>query len=202
MTSECLLYLSLSRRLMGFLVSLVVILFEVKNSWWLYKGLSKDDYQLTGALSHVLPIMISVMTSKWVGDALGKDGIYAVWIAMRRYPWLPPVDYRDRGETGATLMKPLGSLFVIEDGKTTVKEMIQLLKKHDFHGFPVVDRHSEFVGYATREELQLAICSSFIPAPSRFPSSHYSSECVAFRGSPYQQANLHIFTEPPTDTCR
>ena len=31
MTSECLLYLSLSRRLMAFLVSLVVILFEVKK---------------------------------------------------------------------------------------------------------------------------------------------------------------------------
>jgi len=44
MTSECLLYLSLPRRLMEFLVSLVVILFEVKNLWWLYKGLSKDDY--------------------------------------------------------------------------------------------------------------------------------------------------------------
>lgn len=126
-------------------ISLVVILFE-----------------LTGALSHVLPIMISVMTSKWVGDALGKDGIYAVWIAMRRYPWLPPVDYRDRGETGATLMKPLASLFVIEDGKTTVKEMIQLLEKHEFHGFPVVDRHSEFVGYATREELQLAISNALL----------------------------------------
>ncbi|KIK08951.1 hypothetical protein K443DRAFT_671998 [Laccaria amethystina LaAM-08-1] len=126
-------------------ISLVVILFE-----------------LTGALSHVLPIMISVMTSKWVGDALGKDGIYAVWIAMRRYPWLPPVDYRDKGETGATLMKPLASLFVIEDGKTTVKEMIQLLEKHDFHGFPVVDRHNEFVGYATREELQLAISTALL----------------------------------------
>lgn len=122
--------------------------------------------------------MISVMTSKWVGDALGKDGIYAVWIAMRRYPWLPPVDYRDRGETGATLMKPLGSLFVIEDGKTTVKEMIQLLKKHDFHGFPVVDRHSEFVGYATREELQLAICSSFIPVPSRLLSPHFLANAL------------------------
>jgi hypothetical protein len=146
--------------------------------------------------------MISVMTSKWVGDALGKDGIYAVWIAMRRYPWLPPVDYRDKGETGATLMKPLASLFVIEDGKTTVKEMIQLLEKHNFHGFPVVDRHNEFVGYATREELQLAICSFSIPVPSRFLGSYYCSDRVAFRGSLYQQANLHIFTEPATDTCR
>lgn len=39
-------------------VSLVVIVFE-----------------LTGALSHVVPIMIAVMTAKWVGDAFGKEGI-------------------------------------------------------------------------------------------------------------------------------
>lgn len=74
--------------------------------------------QLTGALSHVLPIMISVMTAKWVGDAFGKDGIYSVWIAMRKYPWLPPVDYRDKGETAAQLMTPTKRLVVIEDGCT------------------------------------------------------------------------------------
>lgn len=65
-------------------VSLVVILFE-----------------MTGALSHVLPIMVSVMVSKWTGDAFGssnvpvgsssltlhcssgKEGIYAAWIQLR-----------------------------------------------------------------------------------------------------------------------
>jgi chloride channel 3/4/5 len=74
--------------------------------------------QLTGALSHVLPIMISVMTAKWVGDAFGKDGIYSVWIALRKYPWLPPVDYRDKGETAADVMTPVEKLVVIADGCT------------------------------------------------------------------------------------
>lgn len=32
-------------------------------------------FELTGALSHVVPIMIAVMTAKWVGDAFGKEGI-------------------------------------------------------------------------------------------------------------------------------
>ncbi|KAF9563934.1 Cl-channel protein [Agrocybe pediades] len=117
-------------------ISLVVILFE-----------------LTGALSHVLPIMICVMTSKWVGDAMGKDGIYSVWIAMRRYPWLPPVDYRDKGETGANLMIPLSRVISIEEGVTTVRDLRVLLKTHQFHGFPIVDSHGELVGYATRQEL-------------------------------------------------
>jgi chloride channel 3/4/5 len=79
--------------------------------------------QLTGALSHVLPIMICVMTSKWVGDALGKDGIYPVWIAMRQYPWLPPTNYHDKGETGAQIMKPFEELVVIEDERSTVVDL-------------------------------------------------------------------------------
>jgi chloride channel 3/4/5 len=93
------------------------------------------------------------MTSKWVGDYMGKDGIYSVWIAMRRYPWLPPVDYRDRGETGANIMKPLSQVVVIEDGITTVAELKAILARYQYHGFPIIDKHGEFVGYATRQEL-------------------------------------------------
>jgi chloride channel 3/4/5 len=80
--------------------------------------------------------MISVMTSKWVGDALGKDGIYSVWIAMRQYPWLPPVDYKDKGETGAHLMRPFEDLVVIEDGQVTLLELGGLLW---FEWNPVTD---------------------------------------------------------------
>jgi chloride channel 3/4/5 len=88
---------------------------------------------------------------------MGKDGIYSVWIAMRRYPWLPPVDYHDKGLTGANLMKPLSKVVVIEDGVTTVGDLKKLLAKYEFHGFPVIDNHREFVGYATRQELTTAL---------------------------------------------
>ncbi|KAG6853638.1 hypothetical protein C0991_002698, partial [Blastosporella zonata] len=120
-------------------ISLVVIVFE-----------------LTGALSHVLPIMICVMTSKWVGDAMGKDGIYSVWIAMRQYPWLPPVTYHDRGETGADIMKSLDHLVVIDDERLSVKELVALLDKYDYNGFPVV-RDVHLVGFATREKIKAAL---------------------------------------------
>jgi len=130
-------------------ISLVVILFE-----------------LTGALSHVLPIMISVMTAKWVGDAFGKDGIYSVWIAMRQYPWLPPVDYRDKGETAAQIMTSIDRLVTIEDG-CTWSELNDLVKNYNFHGFPVV-RDGELVGYVTRDKLitSLEFLYSREPAPS------------------------------------
>lgn len=40
-------------------VSLVVIMFE-----------------LTGGLEYIVPLMAAAMTSKWVADAFGREGIY------------------------------------------------------------------------------------------------------------------------------
>lgn len=42
-------------------VSLVVIMFE-----------------LTGGLEYIVPLMAAAMTSKWVADAFGREGIYEV----------------------------------------------------------------------------------------------------------------------------
>ncbi|KIY43083.1 Cl-channel protein [Fistulina hepatica ATCC 64428] len=120
-------------------ISLVVILFE-----------------LTGALSHVLPIMVSVMTAKFVGDALGKDGIYTVWIAMRSYPWLPSVEPRDQGQTGGDFMRPFEDLVVIEDGVNTVQELEDHLKHWDYRGYPIVDGQT-LIGYVTHDNLQVAV---------------------------------------------
>jgi chloride channel 3/4/5 len=52
-------------------VCLVVIMFEV-----------------TGGLEYVLPVMVGVMMSKWVGDAFGKDSLYVDLIRLKGYPYL------------------------------------------------------------------------------------------------------------------
>ena len=45
---------------MSFLiVSLVVIMFE-----------------LTGGLQYIVPLMAAVMTAKWIGDSIGREGMY------------------------------------------------------------------------------------------------------------------------------
>jgi hypothetical protein len=43
----------------SFVVSLVVIMFE-----------------LTGGLFYIVPMMLAVVMSKWIGDAFGKGGMY------------------------------------------------------------------------------------------------------------------------------
>ncbi|KAI0773298.1 chloride channel [Trametes elegans] len=131
-------------------ISLVVIMFE-----------------LTGALSHVLPLMISVMVSKWVADAFGIDGIYTTWIAMRQYPWLPAREFRDKGQTAAHVMKAAHNLVVIhDDGEgCTIKELDELVKRHKFHGFPVV--HGEqLLGFVLRDNLRASIATLLAEDPS------------------------------------
>lgn len=33
-------------------------------------------FELTGSVNYIVPLMAAVMASKWVGDALGKEGMY------------------------------------------------------------------------------------------------------------------------------
>ena len=66
--------------------------------------------------------MLSVMVSKWVGDAFGKEGFYASWIALRKYPWLPPAEYKDKGETAANVMVPAEKLVLVK-ANCTIEEL-------------------------------------------------------------------------------
>lgn len=36
-------------------------------------------FELTGGLEYIVPLMAAAMTSKWVGDALGREGMYPSW---------------------------------------------------------------------------------------------------------------------------
>ncbi|KAH8832275.1 Cl-channel protein [Flagelloscypha sp. PMI_526] len=143
-------------------ISIVVILFE-----------------LTGALSHVLPIMISVMISKFVGDAFGKDGVYMAWIKFRGYPWIGlGEEFRDSGESEATVMRPLKDVKVIRDGIWSVGEVEELVDKWtEIHGFPVVGMTNTgwdgVVGFVTREEVKRVLHT--IPAHQKTHLCVFSS---------------------------
>ncbi|KAF8328365.1 chloride channel [Cantharellus anzutake] len=120
-------------------ISIVVILFE-----------------LTGALSHVLPIMVAVLVSKWVADSMFPDGIYTTWIKLHNYPFLPNSEFRDRGEIAEDLMTPTRELAVIDGRITTLDELVKCIHRVDHDGFPIVDEGYP-VGYVTRDDLRKEI---------------------------------------------
>ena len=135
-------------------VSIVVIMFE-----------------LTGALTYVLPIMIAVMLSKWVGDAFGQHGIYESWIHLNAYPFL---DNRDDTTTpdiaAARVMTKVDDLAALSAVGHTLQSLQEFLAAYPFRGFPVVADHegNVFLGYITRTELAYAIQSSLVE-PRKFP---------------------------------
>ncbi|XP_054718169.1 LOW QUALITY PROTEIN: H(+)/Cl(-) exchange transporter 5-like [Uloborus diversus] len=129
-------------------VSLVVIMFE-----------------LTGSVNYIVPLMAAVMASKWVGDALGKEGIYDAHIHLNGYPFLDSKEEFSHTTLAADVMKPKrneGPLCVITQDSMTVENIETILNTTDHNGFPVVvSTESQYlVGFVLRRDLSLAIANA------------------------------------------
>jgi chloride channel 3/4/5 len=160
-------------------VSIVVIMFE-----------------LTGALTYVLPIMIAVMISKWIGDAISPRGIYESWIHFKGYPFL---DNRDENGSSipdvpaAHVMTRIEDLTAISATGHTIQSLREMLQAHRFRGFPVISTSFEhdadtdsigatdsvsdalLLGYISRTELLYALSlttSKSLPSETECHFSH------------------------------
>ncbi len=132
-------------------VSVVVILFEV-----------------TGALSYVLPIMIGVIISKWVADAICKEGVYESWININGYPFLnTTTDEAIPDIKSKELMTSIDKLVVIfafpnnsgEAIYNTIGSLKTLLSETDHESYPIVKSPNEstLLGLISRTELEKAL---------------------------------------------
>jgi chloride channel 3/4/5 len=135
-------------------VSIVVIMFE-----------------LTGALTYVLPIMIAVMISKWVGDAFGKRGIYESWIHFNEYPFLDNSDEALIPDLPVSrIMTRIEDLVVLTAIGHTIASLTNILATQPYRGFPVISdpREAILLGYISRAELEYNLQSA-IQAPRSLP---------------------------------
>lgn len=161
-------------------VSIVVIMFE-----------------LTGALTYVLPIMIAVMIGKWVGDAINKRGIYEAWIHFNEYPLL---DNRDDAPIPdvpvSQIMTRLDDLVVITATGHSIQSLRDLLRSHVFKGFPVISNTIEAVllGYISRTELSFALESATSAARGLLPET----ECY-FQHQPLSDPTTSLDLRPWMD---
>ncbi|PWY71912.1 voltage-gated chloride channel [Aspergillus eucalypticola CBS 122712] len=131
-------------------VSIVVIMFE-----------------LTGALTYVIPIMIAVMLSKWCGDIFGKRGIYESWIQLNEYPFLDHRDDTTPPDVPAhKVMTTVDDMTVITAVGHTIDSLRGLLLTTSYRGFPVVTDTSNpiLLGYISRNELTYALKYSTKPS--------------------------------------
>ena len=123
-------------------------------------------FELTGALTYVIPIMIAVMLSKWCGDIFGKRGIYESWIQLNEYPFL---DHRDDSTPpdvyARRVMTHFDDLAVITATGHTIGSLRTLVANTTYRGFPVITESSTpvLLGYIRRNELSFALNHSASP---------------------------------------
>lgn len=144
-------------------VSIVVIMFE-----------------LTGALTYVLPIMIAVMLSKWIGDAFSKRGIYESWIQFNEYPYL---DNRD--DTLAPDVKVSNIMTSIEEivcidaaEEHSIQSLKHLLSTTTYRGFPVISSSSSPPAPAPASVSVTLDLLSPVAAPEPAPRPMYPSDTL------------------------
>ncbi|KAI1746928.1 voltage gated chloride channel [Xylaria castorea] len=126
--------------IMHITVSVVVIMFE-----------------LTGALTYILPTMIVVGVTKIVSELFGKGGIADRMIWFSGFPFLDNKEEHNFGVPVSTIMT--GDVVTIPVHGMTLGAIEDLLKEPQYQGFPIVEnvRTKILVGYIGRTELRYAI---------------------------------------------
>lgn len=116
-------------------------------------------FELTGALAYVLPIMVGVMVSKWVGDIFGKEGIYERWISLHEYPYLDNRESYNKDERALTIMTKADNTIYIPSQGESIDSLQSLLKLYPFKGFPIVNNVQDkiLLGFISRTELLYAL---------------------------------------------
>ncbi|KAM0328090.1 hypothetical protein ACHAQA_005493 [Verticillium albo-atrum] len=126
--------------IMHITVSVVVIMFE-----------------LTGALTYILPTMIVVGVTKAVSDLCGHGGIADRMIWFSGFPFL---DNKEEHNFGVPVSEVMGDAIVFLPAEgMVIEEVERLLAEHKYQGFPIVEdaRTKILAGYIGRTELQYAI---------------------------------------------
>ncbi|ODV91446.1 hypothetical protein CANCADRAFT_55324 [Tortispora caseinolytica NRRL Y-17796] len=116
-------------------------------------------FELTGALTFVLPIMIGVLIAKWVADAFDKRNIYDQYITFLGYTVLPNRGDSVPDKAAENIMTPYDDLVKLTEEGTTINSLKTVIDTHTFSGFPIVNNYRDkvFQGYINRKMISKII---------------------------------------------
>ncbi|KIK69286.1 hypothetical protein GYMLUDRAFT_643356 [Collybiopsis luxurians FD-317 M1] len=92
-------------------------------------------FELTGALTYILPTMIVLLVTKAVGDLLGTNGIADETIRFNGFPFLEKEDHAYGVDVSAVMRT---DLYTVPEKGFSVKDVESLLTTTNVQGFPVV----------------------------------------------------------------
>ncbi|KAF8629862.1 hypothetical protein AX15_003223 [Amanita polypyramis BW_CC] len=113
-------------------------------------------FELTGALTYILPTMIVLLVTKAVGDFLGTNGIADEMIRFNGYPFLEKEDHAYNVTVSAVMRQRLHTL---TDTGIHIRDLDEILNTTDFKGFPILnaDEARTLCGYIDRTELRYVL---------------------------------------------
>ncbi|KAF1993186.1 hypothetical protein P154DRAFT_503923 [Amniculicola lignicola CBS 123094] len=126
--------------IMHITVSVVVIMFE-----------------LTGALTYILPTMIVVGVTKAVGERFGHGGIADRAIWFNGYPFL---DNKEEHTFGVPVSQVMASHIVsLPASGLELRALERIMKDNQYQGYPIVEDATSktLIGYVGRTELKYAV---------------------------------------------
>lgn len=113
-------------------------------------------FELTGALTYILPTMIVILVTKAVGDIMGTTGIADEMIRFNRYPYLESEEL-DYSVPVSTVMRQ--DLTVLTEKGMCVRDLEHLLSTTTVKGFPIIAQGTAqiLVGHIGRTELRFVL---------------------------------------------
>jgi H+/Cl- antiporter ClcA len=120
----------------------------------------------TGQTKVLIPVIVTVVVARYVGDMVAKHGLYEVGIEIKSYPYLEheEVKHYDVFDVGNIMSAPPRCL----NYRETASTIARLLEESTHNGFPVIDKSVEgdegrFLGLVRRDQLvALLECGIFM----------------------------------------
>ncbi|KAK8845412.1 hypothetical protein IAR55_006125 [Kwoniella newhampshirensis] len=119
-------------------------------------------FELTGALTYILPTMIVLLVTKAVSDQFGGGGIADQMIRFNGYPFLEKEDKEDA--TDHAFIEPIANvmkkdIIMMEATGVPLQHIAEIVQSTNFQGFPVVksDEDHTIIGFVRKNELRYAL---------------------------------------------
>lgn len=113
-------------------------------------------FELTGALTYILPTMIVILVAKAVGDFIGMRGMADETIRFNGYPILDQEGHSPDVPVLEVMKKDLTTLYTLG---MRVCDVEDVLSSTDVKGFPIIASKSSYIlsGYIGRTELRYVL---------------------------------------------
>ncbi|KAJ1946107.1 hypothetical protein GGF37_001352 [Kickxella alabastrina] len=128
--------------------------------------------ELTGNLIYTLPVLVGVMTARWVTQYFSSNGIYDLLLEHAGHPYFDmKTQYIHTRRTAAELMQlDIEAICVDYEGENTIALLSERLERISARGladggFPVLNARGHLLGWIACAELEFAIarCNKLDP---------------------------------------